>query len=185
MEWRQKFHSALSPLYIKYADELWQIEHHHFKSLLRQKQLAENFSRISPISMYGHIISILANTDTASCQYYIDRAKAHREEVIEYLRLKTDNFSSSSFFTQCTEADMTVYQEYLDGKTPENAFQKWKEKKIAQMLPLDLRDFPQFIYQLSVAKSFNRIILDFALLFFINVLFFILSFIAFLKYDIR
>jgi hypothetical protein len=80
---------------------------------------------------------------------------------------------------------MAVYQEYLDGKMPEDDFQKWKEKKIAQMIPLDLRDFPQFIYQTSVAKSFNRVIPDLALLFFISVLFFVLSFVTFLKYDVR
>lgn len=185
MEWRQKYHAALRPLYINYADKLWQIEHLHFKSLLQQKQLTNNFSRISPISMYDHIISNLADTDTAGCQYFIDRAKAHREEVIDYLRLKTDRFSSASYFTQCTEADMAVYQEYLDGKMPEDDFQKWKEKKIAQMIPLGLRDFPQFIYQPSVAKSFNRAIPDLALLFFISVLFFVLSFVTFLKYDVR
>jgi len=78
-----------------------------------------------------------------------------------------------------------VYQEYLDGKILEDDFQKWKEKKIAQMIPLDLRDFPQFIYQPSVAKSFNRAIPDLALLFFIGVLFFVLSFVTFLKYDVR
>ena len=185
MEWRQKFHAALSPLHIKYADKLWQIEHLHFKSLLQQKQLTNNFSRISPISMYDYIMSNLADTDTASCQYFIDRAKAHREEVIDYLRLKTDRFSSASYFTQCTEADMAVYQEYLDGKISEDDFQKWKEKKIAQMIPLDLRDFPQFIYQPSVAKSFNRVIPDLALLVFISVLFFVLSFVAFMRYDVR
>ncbi len=184
-EWRQKYHSTLRPLYINYADKLWQIEHLHFKSLLRQKQLANNFSRISPISMYDHIISNLADTDTAGCQYFIDRAKAHREEVIDYLRLKTDNFSSASYFTQCTEADMVVYQQYLDGKMTEDDFQKWKEKKIAQMVPLDLRDFPQFIYRSSVAKNFNRVVPDLALLLFISVLFFVLSFVAFLKYDVR
>jgi ABC-type transport system involved in multi-copper enzyme maturation permease subunit len=184
MEWRQKYHAALSPLYINYADKLWQIEHLHFKSLLQQKQLANNFSRISPISMYDHIMSILTETDTASCQYFIDRARTHREEVIDYLRLKTDNFSSASYFTQCTEADMAKYQEYLDGKMLEDDFQKWKEKKIAQMIPLDLRDFPQFIYQPSVAKSSSRTIPDLMLLFFANVLFFALSFVTFLKYDI-
>ena len=185
MESRQKFHAAFRPLYIKYADKLWQIERLNVESLLRQKRLTNNFSRISPISVYDHAISNIANTGTAGCQYFIDRAKAHREELIDYLRLKTEHFSSSSYFTQCTEADMAVYQEYLDGKMPEDDFQKWKEKKIAQMIPLGLRDFPQFIYQPSVAKSFNRAIPDLALLFFISVLFFVLSFVTFLKYDVR
>jgi hypothetical protein len=130
-------------------------------------------------------MSNLAGTDIVGCQYFIDRAKAHREEVIDYLQLKTDHFSSASYFTQCTKADMAVYQEYLDRKMSEDDFQKWKEKKIAQMTPLDLRDFPQFIYKPDIMKNFHGAIIDLLVLVFVNLLFLTLSFLVFMKYDVR
>ena len=185
MESRQRFHAALSPLHIKYADKFWEIERQGIETLLQQKRLADNLSRISPISLYDSVISSFAGTDAASCQYFMDRSILHRKEVLEYLRAKTDNFSSSSFFTQCTEADMAVYQQYLDKKMSEENFEKWQEKKIAQMQLLDLQDFPQFAYTPNVMASFRRAITDLSVLVFINVLFFALSFLAFMRYDIR
>lgn len=185
MKTRQKIHAAFPPLDIKYADKLWEIERQGIEALLRQKRLADNLSRISPISLYGNVISSLAGTDIASCQYFMDKVRAHRKEVLEYLRSKTDNFSSPSFFTQCTEADMAVYQQYLDKKISEDDFKKWQENKIAQMLPLNLQDFPRFIYKPDFFKGLGQTSPDMALLVFINILFFALSFLMFMKYDIR
>jgi len=185
MESRQRFHGALSPLHIKYADKFWEIERQRIETLFQQKRLADSLSRISPVSLYGNVISSLAGTDTASCQYFMDSARVHRKEVLDYLRSKTGNFSSPSYFTQCTEADMAVYQQYLDKKMSEDDFQKWQEKKITQMQPLDLQDFPQFIYKPDLFKGLYQSIPDMVLLVFINILFLALSFLMFMKYDIR
>ena len=52
--------------------------------------------------------------------------------------------------------------------------------------PLYSQDLPQFVYQAeSVAKSLQRMIPCLGLLIFMNSLFFVLSFVAFQKYDIR
>ena len=185
MDCRQKRFTMNTPVDMKYADKLWEVKHRHLGDLLKQKELADNLSRISPVFLYENIMSALAGTDTASYQYFMARARAYRNEVIDYVRSKTDNFSSPLYFTQCTEADIAVYQEYLDGKMSEEDFQEWKEKKITQVLPLDLLDFPQFIYKHDAVKSLNRAIPDLLLLIFANVLFFALSFLAFVKYDVR
>ena len=50
---------------------------------------------------------------------------------------------------------------------------------------LDLSDFPRFTYRPSVAKSLRRAIPDLATLAFFNVLLFALSFLAFMRYDVR
>ncbi len=185
MDCRQKRFTMNTPVDIKYAEKLWEVKHRHLGDLLKQKELADNLSRISPVFLYEKVMSALAGTDTASYQYFMTRARAYRNEVIDYVRSKTDNFSSPLYFTQCTKADTAVYQEYLDGKMSEEDFQKWKEKKITQVLPLDLLDFPQFIYKHDAVKSLNRAIPDLLLLIFANVLFFALSFQAFVKYDVR
>jgi len=185
MECRQKRFTSWHPVNIKYADKRWEIRRRHVETLFQQKELADCFSRISPIAVYENLISALAGTDAANCQYFMNTAKAYWNEVVEYVRSKTDNFSSPLYFTQCTEADMAVYQQYLDKKMSEDDFEKWKEKKISQMQPLDLQDFPQFIYKLDVVKDFQRGIIDLLVLFLISVLFFVLSFRAFVKYDVR
>jgi ABC-type transport system involved in multi-copper enzyme maturation permease subunit len=185
MDCRRKRFTMNTPVHLKYANKFWEVKHRHLGDLLKQKELADNLSRISPVFLYENVMSTLAGTDTASYQYFTARARAYRNEVIDYIRSKTDNFSSPIYFTQCTEADMAVYQEYLDGKMPEEDFQEWKEKKITQVLPLGLLDFPQFSYKHDAVKSLNRAIPDLLLLIFANVLFFALSFLAFVKYDVR
>lgn len=185
MDCRQKRFTMNTPVDIKYADKLWEVKHRHLGDLLKQKELADNLSRISPVFLYENVMSALAGTDTASYQYFMAKARAYRNEVIDYVRSQTDNFSSPLYFTQCTEADIAVYQEYLDGKMSEEDFQGWKEKKITQVLPLDLLDFPQFIYKHDTVKSLKRVIPDLSLLIFANALFFALSFLAFMKYDVR
>lgn len=67
----------------------------------------------------------------------------------------------------------------------EEDFQKWKEKKIAQLQSLDLQDFPRFICKGDILSDVRRSIVDTSALVFANVLFFALSFAAFMRYDVR
>jgi ABC-type transport system involved in multi-copper enzyme maturation permease subunit len=180
-----KRNAVREPIYAEHADKAWEIENTYIETLFRQEQLATNLSRISPVCVYENAMSALAGTDVASCMNFVDSARAHRREVLEYVRGKTNNYSLPSFFTPCTEADRAQYQQYLDGKMSEEEFQKWKEKKIAQVQPLDLQDYPRFIYKGSVLGDLRKAVVDLSTLFLTNVLFFVLSFVAFMKYDVR
>ena len=61
-----------------------------------------------------------------------------------------------------------------------------KSWNIEDFPPLDLRDFPRFTYQPEkIAESIGRVLPRLGLLIFINVLFFLLAFTAFLRYDAR
>ena len=183
------------PIKIKYADKFLEVKQKHLSNLFKQKYLANNFSRTSPISLFENIMSALAGTDLARAQYFMDRVRMHRNSVVAYIRSKTADFSSLSYFTRSKEGDWEEHNKILEpGRVATNeaerkrvwdAFYKWRDKKVAETPALNLQDFPQFIYQPSVAKSFNRAIPDLALLTFISVLFFVLSFVAFMRYDVR
>jgi len=156
------------PIEIKYADKYSEVEYGRLRSLFEQTRLADNLSRISPIFLYENVMSALAGTDMASFRYFIDAVKPHRNDIIEYMRSRTDNFSSSSFFTPCTMEE-TEMSPIVDDDAP----------------PLDLRDLPRFVYKADIIGSLRRVIPDLALLVFGNVLFFALAFVAFLRYDVR
>ena len=170
-----KYYPLAERLRINYGDSLWKIELSYFNSLLKQNNLAKNIARISFISSYENAMSILAQSDLTSFQCFMDNAKAYRNNVIEYIRSKTENFASLSYFTICTKGDWEKYQ-----KTKE-----WKHKKVIETSPLNLQDFPLFTHQFSVAESLKKAIPDIMLLLFFNVLLFILSFVAFIRYDVR
>jgi ABC-type transport system involved in multi-copper enzyme maturation permease subunit len=154
------------PIEIKYADKYSEVEYGRLRSLFEQTRLADNLSRISPVSLYENVMSAMAGTDMAGFRYFINGVKAHRNDVIEYIRSRTNNFSSSSFFTPCTVEEMELQP---SDDAP----------------PLDLSDLPRFVYKADIIGSFRRVVPDLALLIFGNVLFFALAFAAFARYDVR
>jgi ABC-type transport system involved in multi-copper enzyme maturation permease subunit len=155
------------PIEIKYADKYSEVEYGRLRSLFEQTRLADNLSRISPVSLYENAMSALAGTDMASFRYFINGVKAHRNNVIEYIRSRTNNFSSSSFFTPCTVEEMELPP--ISDDAP----------------PLELSDLPRFLYKADLIGSLRRVIPDLALLILGSVLFFALAFVAFLRYDVR
>jgi ABC-type transport system involved in multi-copper enzyme maturation permease subunit len=175
---RWKKRSVLEdPVKIKYADRLWEVEHSYLNSLFKQKYLAKNISRLSPISLYENAMSAMAGTDLASSRYSMDRVRTYRNSVIDYIRSKTNNFSSLSYFTRSKKGDWEEYQRM--------GWKRWREKKLAETPPLDLQDLPQFDYEPEFIRNLQTAIADIGLLLFMNVCFFTLSFVAFLRYDVR
>ena len=159
-------YSIWVPIEIKYANKYSEVEYGHLRDLFEQTRLANNLSRISPVSLYENVMSALAGTDMDSFRHFIDAVKAYRNDIVEYIRSRTDNFSSSLFFTPCTEEET----ELLPGDDAP---------------PLDLRDLPRFTYKVDIVASVRRAIPDLALLIFGNILFFAMAFVAFLRYDVR
>ncbi|MBA7640853.1 hypothetical protein ES703_48524 [subsurface metagenome] len=177
MEDKQKQYSIRIPFEIKYADKFWEVKHSYLNSLSRQKKLADNLSRVSPLSLYGNTMSALAGTDVAGFQNFVESVKTHRNRIINYIHSKTENFSATSFFTPCTKEEMEQFDKSLKGQG--------SRPDTSNTTSLDLRDLPRFSYQPDFIENLQRAIPDLGLLFFINVVFFTLSFAAFVRYDVR
>ena len=81
------------------------------------------------------------------------------------------------------------YEQAQNDTEKQRARDAWDElidkKKATVASSLDLQDFPRFTYQPSVAKSLKGAIPDLMLLVFANMLLFTLSFVAFIRYDVR
>ena len=105
VEYRMKYYTLKDSFSIKCADKTWEIENGYLNDLLNQKKLAGNISRVSPISLYGNVMSAISESDLAGFQDFIDGAKTYRNQVFEYIRTKTNNLSLPSYMTQCTEEE--------------------------------------------------------------------------------
>ena len=185
IEAQQKRNTVLEPLNIRHAEERWKVQHIAIENLFKQKRLADALSWASPIYLYGTVTSALVGTDASSCQDFVQAAREYRHEVINYIRSKTDNFSSPRFFTPFGAVDTEIIKKYNDPKTDAQEIEKWKEIKIAQAEPINLEDFPAFTWKPDIATAIIRIIPSLSALFIINVLLFVLSFAAFIRYDVR
>ena len=170
----KKKYTLSEPVEIKYADRIFEVQQQYLDGLMKQKYLARAVAQISPIAVYEDLMSALSGTNLASFEHFRNQVKLHKDEVIQYIRSKTDNFSLPSYFTQCKEED------YEEGK-------KWDYRKLLeQTSPLNLQDLPRFRYGPEILiKVIPRATAHILLLVFINALFFTLSFVAFLKYDVR
>lgn len=194
-EFRMKMYILGDAFLIKCAKKTWEIESGYLNDLLRQKELAENISRISPISIYGNVMSAMSGSDLAGFQDFIDGAKTYRNQVFEYIRSKTNNLTSLSYFAACTDEEIREYEKRYDlWNNAQNAAEKkkvgganykWALDTIAKQPALALQDLPRFSYQSSVFSDLRRAALDVGLLMLTNVLFLALSFIAFVRYDVR
>jgi len=101
----KKKYTLSEPVNIKYADRIYEVQQQYLGGLMKQKHLASTVAQISPITLYESLMSALSGTDLVSFGHFRNRVKLHTDEVIEYIRSKTDNFSLPSYFTQCKEED--------------------------------------------------------------------------------
>jgi len=194
LEYLREFYRLQYPIKIRYAGRFWEVEHSYFNSLHEQKNLADTLSRISPISLYGNVMSALAGTDIAVFQRFMDGVRTYRADILDYVHSKTKGFSSSSFFTPCTKDEVEQYERLMiqlkqvksqeeSRKLIEASKERW-EKIYAETPNLDLRDFPAFKSP-GALGNLERAVPDLGLLIFVNVLFFAVAFTAFARYDIR
>jgi len=194
----QKRYARSEPIKIKYADRIFEVQQQYLDGLNKQKYLAIAIAQVSPITLYENLMSALAGTDLGSYEHFRNRVKKHTNVVIEYIRSKTENFSSLSYFTPTKEEDHLVFVEtarraYDRGSidSAETTFLREKfnefcKEKLKQTPFLNLQDLPRFTCgHESFVRTLQRTISHITLLLFINAFFFTLSFVAFLKYDIR
>jgi ABC-type transport system involved in multi-copper enzyme maturation permease subunit len=191
----RKLNAATIPVKLRYADKFLSIEQSNLNSFFAQKDLARSLCYFSPISTYENVMAILAGTGLTSFRDFIDQVRAHRNEVIDYIRSKTDNFSSASFFAVCSEAESTEYTRlYVQAKQAEDeqakaraeqALKEWERENPVDATPLNLQDFPWFKYRPSPSAYLGKALPDLAALFIMNVVLFGMCFAAFARYDVR
>jgi ABC-type transport system involved in multi-copper enzyme maturation permease subunit len=153
------FHEYLSlkeELRIRYAEKEGQMWQEYLtKNPIRQAKLAQNIACISPASAYAHATAILAETDLDSHLRFLDQAKQFRNELIQYLR-DQNAFASEAWYN--VEAGEKINKEGI---------------------PL-FREHPE-----SLSSSIRRATFDILILVLLNVAFFLLTYLSFLKYDVR
>ncbi|MBW7991018.1 MAG: ABC transporter permease subunit [Planctomycetes bacterium] len=193
----QKRYARSEPVRIRYADRIFEVQQQYLSGLMKQKYLARTISQISPVTIYESLMSALAGTDLDSYEHFRNRVKLHTNEVIEYIRSRTENFSSLSYFTPTKKEDHSemlkevnrIFSLLRDSESKSHfleEYRKWEAKKLKQTSSPNLDDIPLFTCGLeSFARTLRRTVHQILLLVFINALFFTLSFVAFLKYDVR
>jgi len=197
MDYLRQIYPITEPQKIQCIDKLLDVKAAYLSGLVRQKELADTLAGITPIILCERLMSTLAGTDFGNFGSFKNRVRTYRHEVADYIRDKTENFTSPIYFTPSKEGDQerffatyfTPYDQAQDkaekAKFYEIAMQKYQQAA-TDAPTLALEDFPAFTYRSqSLMATLQQAIPTAGLLIFEGLLFFALSFAAFLRYDVR
>ena len=152
------FHEFLKfqeELNIQYADEVGRLRKEFLiQNPIRQAKLTRQISSFSPASVYWHATAILSGTDLDSHLRFLDEVRQYRYELIHFLR-EQNAYESEAWYN------------------PE-AFKKIDTGDI----PL-FRERPQSLSAILSRMSFNV-----GVLMLLNVVFFLLTYLLFLRSDV-
>jgi ABC-type transport system involved in multi-copper enzyme maturation permease subunit len=172
----------LEPLRIRYADRAWQVYQSYYDQLYEQSMLARNLSRISPAAAFYNVAAALAGTDVNTHLAFLKRARQYRDELITYMRAK-DAFNSLVYFTRKTMDELRTKEE-LKAAMMRN--EDIEGRGWDAIPPLDLGDLPRFNqHPAAVSASVEPVLVDLVLLVVLNVIFFILAYMSFLKGPVK
>lgn len=196
-DYYQKKYPITEPVKIKYYNKVFELKKERINEFLRQKHFGQNIASSSPTVLFESLMSVLAGTDFGNYECFKSSVKTYINEVADHIRSETENFTLTSYFTPCKEGDHeklfnAYYMPYLEAKdeTAKAEAMKVLKEKYEQLMKdtpsLGLQNFPKFTYRpQSITKSLRQAIPSMAVLIFMSVLFFTLSFVMFLKYDVR
>ena len=175
-------------LRMDYEDRIWQLYKDYQAKLESQTKYARVFSLFSVSRLFYNATSSLAGTSEADYLSFIQQASDYRSDLISYMKSK-GGFDSYLLFTRKPIDYYLSARELLNIRDSEGA-EKAKET-IAQIMnyeiePLDLSDLPRFGFSSAdIVKSVVRVLPEIIILIFMNMIFFLLAWVSFLRSDVR
>jgi hypothetical protein len=208
-EWKRQLAAFSEPLRIEYADRKWAPQKAYLDSLDHQAKSSEELSRVSPAGLFRSIAAALCATDRHAYEAEIDQAREYRETFIRYLQGK-NAFSSFRWLTAAPPGSFKTADELAalrsGGKFKNlRAWGDWALRQKDFMAPfnvlnvvkipgeepddypyMDVSDMPRFLARPhSLLSGLAESAQEIGLLLIEAIFLFYLSYVAFLRYDVR
>ena len=168
----------IEPLRVEYALKEWRLYQEHLRPLKRWASLVKEVSRISPASQYSNAISAVAGTDLEGYESFVRQARTYREKLVEFLR---DKFGTLRYFTPIKREEMMPEEKVRELWRGGFSSFSWDDVE-----PVDISGLPSFVISRpGPTEGLGRASVDIGLLALFNVLFFLLGYLMFLRYDVR
>ncbi len=182
MERHRKLHEYTEPLRIDYANKKWAIQKVYLDSLESQRNFAETISLVSPSEVFRLVCASLCCTGADGHYRFMDRTQRYRNEFIDFYRDKKI-FSSFTYFTPVPPEKFLTAEEIT--KMSDNK-ENIPGRNIDKYPYLDLSDIPRFQRRSSnVLTDVKDAVGKSALMIIVSIVLFYLSFLSFLRYDVR
>ena len=165
------------PLRIDMADKKWTLQKDYLDKLIRQQQVQQYISWLSPSELFTQATDALCRTDMRAFLKYMETQREYRETMIRFF---TDNniFSSFLYFTPQPEEEFATEQDILNGASDD-----WDFNKSSL---IDTKNVPRYVYQMSLpTETFQKALGQIAALLFLCVVLLSITIMRFMKYDVR
>ena len=206
MKYHWQVNQFTEPLRIDYADKKWAHQKAYLDQLDRQRIFAERLSLLSPSEIFRLAASALCRTDVAAHYRFLDRTREYREEFISFFKNKKI-FASFEYFTRLPPERFMSIDEIIRVRSGglvsnQQELSEWRKShkdgfsvlyKVDipgtsndEYPPLELSDMPKFTWQETpVAGGVRNSLGKIGMLMLAGVLLFFLSFVSFVRYDVR
>jgi ABC-type transport system involved in multi-copper enzyme maturation permease subunit len=202
MEWEKKANEFSEPLRIQYADKKWLFRKQFIDQLEKQQRYARYFSLVSPSEIFKESIAGICATNYESHRDFIRQVSDYRQTLIKYYK-EEKLFSSYLYFNQqdpdgyMTADEMINFRTKGVCKTLEEFNSKlggdWKFMTVEvpgsnlwDWKTLDLSAFPAFEYKpAGITRDMSYSLMYFGILLGLVIVLFYVSFLSFMKYDVR
>ena len=206
MEYHRRTNEETEPLRIDYADKKWALQDAYLHQLDRQRRLSELLALLSPSEIFRQTVSTLCRTDVGTQYEFLAKVREYREELIQHF-IDKKIFSSWTYFTRQdpdsfmsadeivrtrTGGQFATVQEYNEWARSNNGSftPLWKVDipgtGNSEFEPLDISSVPRFHWRsVSLLGNIRQSLGRFAALVFMGIILFYLSYISFIRYDVR
>ena len=170
-------------LRMEYEDRIWQLYQDYQRNLNRQAGAARLISMFSPSWLFSHGSSVIAGTGENDYLRFLEHAANYRQQIIAYM--KDNNGFDHLLFTRKPVDSFLSARELLSLRNSRG------EEAVTEIMnysidPLDLSDLPHFDYSIAgFGDSIANSLFELLILVFLNILFFSLGWISFLRADVR
>ncbi len=172
----------------EYSNRAFQERKKYLDDLLTQAKFVNIVTIYSPVRLYENLTKIIARTDVASYLDYLDQTRVYRDQMLQYFEDK-DVYHQYRFSTimergEAPDVNFDVFDKESEGV---KIWDATKEKINYETRPhLNLDDFTRFHYQsVTLSESIYKGLPFFAGLIIFILIFILITYYCFVRYDVR
>ncbi|MCD8043162.1 MAG: ABC transporter permease subunit [Tannerellaceae bacterium] len=174
------------PARVEVGDKIWPIQKDYLDKLVRQQQVQQYLSWLSPSELFGQATDALCRTDVPAFLKYMETQREYRQTMVRFF-IENNIFNSFLYFTPQPEDTFPTDQEIRDyhergiGGPEKSGDWDWPEN-----IYINTDNVPRYVYALSTtADTFQAALGRLAALLGIGIVLLLGTIMVFMKYDVR
>jgi ABC-type transport system involved in multi-copper enzyme maturation permease subunit len=187
MEYERRKKELVNPILLANCDKKWAIQSDYLQQVYRQEKTVRYLSCLSPAGILKQMAASLCRTGVDSEVQFMNQARQFQDVFYGYY-LQNGIFSSYAYFTMQKESEFPENWEESSAQA-----NRWREEAkpastfdFSWFQPIDTQSLPRFAYaQPTLGSDLYEQLYLIAGILIVCILLFWLSFMSFIKYDVR